>query len=123
MSQKHEKEAGGVVIHTGMYADEYARSFHALALVVGTDIYFRNGAYKLETEEERKTIAHELTHVAQHKNRPLADNRTKDELEAEKTEQPPTEPIVVIQAGCRQYRMLRSEAVRLDAYTEREVKD
>ena len=106
-----------------MYADEYARSFHALALVVGTDIYFRNGAYKLETEEERKTIAHELTHVAQHKNRPLADNRTKDELEAEKTEQPPTEPIVVIQAGCRQYRMLRSEAVRLDAYTEREVKD
>ena len=126
--QKHEKEAGGAVIHTGMYADEYARSFHALALVVGTDIYFRNGAYKPETEEGRKTIAHELTHVAQHKSRPLADNRTREELEAEaeeaeRTERPPTEPIVVIRAGRRQYRMRRSEAARLDAYTEREVED
>lgn len=46
-------------------------------------IYFRDGAYKPETEEGRKTIAHELTHVAQHRNRPPADNRTKGELEAE----------------------------------------
>lgn len=70
-------------IHTGPYADGLARSLHSLALVIGTDIYFKGNAYKPETEEGRKTIAHELTHVAQHKNRPLADNRTKDELEAE----------------------------------------
>ena len=38
-------------------------------------------------------------------------------------ERPPTEPIVVIQAGRRQYRIRRSEAERLDAYTEREVED
>ena len=70
-------------IHTGSYADGLARSLHSLALVIGTDIYFRSNAYKPETEEGRKTIAHELTHVAQHKSRPLADNRTKDELESE----------------------------------------
>ena len=121
-------DLGEVKVVYGPSANEYARSRHALALVVGTDIYFRNGAYKPETEEGRKTIAHELTHVAQHKNRPLADNRTREELEAEaeeaeRTERPPTEPIVVIQAGHRQYRMRRSEAERLDAYTEREVKD
>ena len=38
-------------IHTGPYADELARSLHTLALVLGTDIFFRNGAYRPETEE------------------------------------------------------------------------
>ncbi|MCM1223847.1 MAG: DUF4157 domain-containing protein [Lachnospiraceae bacterium] len=77
---------GGIeqaIIHTGSYADELARSLHSLALVIGTDIYFRSSAYKPETEEGRKTITHELIHVAQHKNRPLVDNRTMDEIEAE----------------------------------------
>ena len=56
---------------------------HVIALAIGTDIYFRNGAYKPETEEGRALLAHELTHVAQNKNRALTDNRTKSELEAE----------------------------------------
>lgn len=76
-------DLGEVQIVYGPDANEYARSRHALAFAVLDTIYFRNGAYKPETEEGRKTIAHELTHVAQHKSRPLADNRTKDELEAE----------------------------------------
>ncbi len=126
--QKHEMEAGGAVVHTGMYADEYARSFHALALVVGTDIYFRSGAYKPETEEGRKTIAHELTHVAQHKNRPLADNRTKEELEAEAEEAEKKEgreeaSYVLLRVGRREYKVRKSEAERLDAYTELEVRE
>lgn len=33
-----------------MSADEYTRSFHVLALTIGSDIFFRNGAYKPETE-------------------------------------------------------------------------
>ena len=39
---------------TGPYADELARSLHTLALVLGTDIFFRNGAYRPETEEGRQ---------------------------------------------------------------------
>ena len=62
---KHETELENAKIHIGLTADEYARSFNALALTIGRDIYFRNGAYKPETEEGRKIIAHELTHVSQ----------------------------------------------------------
>lgn len=125
---KTDNNLESATIRYGAYSDDLTRAYHAAALTIGATIYFSTKAYKPETEEGRKTIAHELTHVAQHKNRTLADNRTKDELEAEaeeaeKTEQPPTEPIVVIQAGRRQYRMRRSEAARLDAYTEREVED
>lgn len=68
-------------VHTGFYADEYTRSYHALALTIGSHIYFRNGAYKPETEEGRSILAHELTHVAQNSLKGFVDNSTKDELE------------------------------------------
>ena len=60
-------DLGEVTMVYGPAADEYTRSHHALALVLGTDIFFRNGAYRPETEEGRKILAHELTHVAQSK--------------------------------------------------------
>ena len=84
-------DLGEVKVVYGPSANEYARSRHALALAVLDTIYFRSGAYRPETEEGRKTIAHELTHMAQHKSRPLADNRTRDELEAEAEEAEKTE--------------------------------
>lgn len=71
------------MIHTGPYADELSRSLHTLALTVGTDIYFRNKAYKPETEEGRKTLAHELTHIHQHTRDILKGETTRAELEAE----------------------------------------
>ena len=64
-------------------ADEYTRSHHALALVLGTDIFFRNGAYRPETEEGRKILAHELTHVAQNKKREEYRGASREELERE----------------------------------------
>lgn len=81
-TQKNER-IDEATIHIGMSADEYARSFHALALTVGKDIYFRNGAYRPETEEGRVLLAHELTHVAQNKESSFTDNATKEEKEAE----------------------------------------
>ena len=45
------------IIHTGSYADELTRSLHTLALTVGEDIYFRNKAYKPETEEIKPSPA------------------------------------------------------------------
>jgi hypothetical protein len=77
-----DMDTGGVLIHTGPYANEYARSFNALALVFANEIYFRNNAFTTYTEEGRKTIAHELTHVAQHKEGRI-ENSTRNELEEE----------------------------------------
>lgn len=127
-NEKTGSDLGEVQIVYGPGANEYARSRHALALAVLDTIYFRSGAYRPETEEGRKTIAHELTHVAQHKNRPLADNRTREELEAEaedaeKKEGREEDPYVLLRIGRREYRVRKSEAERLDAYTELEVRE
>ena len=52
-NRKSGADLGEVKIVYGPAADEYTRSHHALALVLGTDIFFRNGAYRPETEEGR----------------------------------------------------------------------
>ncbi len=50
--------------------------------MLGTDIFFRNGAYRPETEEGRKILAHELTHVAQNKRLEEYRGASREELEA-----------------------------------------
>ena len=67
----------------GPSSDEYTRSRHALAIAVAGTIYFRNGSYKPETGEGQKLLAHELTHVAQFKNREDYRNISKEQKEAE----------------------------------------
>ena len=62
------------------------RQNHALALVVANTIYFRNGAYKPETEEGRKLLEHELTHVAQYAEKRMLRQTDRKELEAEAKE-------------------------------------
>ena len=53
-SREHGKEVDIAIVHLGMYADEYTRSLNALAITIGMDIFFRNGAYRPETEEGRR---------------------------------------------------------------------
>ena len=102
------------VIHTGAYADELTRSLHTLALTVGKDIYFRNKAYKPETEEGRKILAHELTHIHQQKKDILKGERTKESLEkeAENTErhfEHQTEKIRTVKIGNNVYKLNEHE--------------
>lgn len=113
-------------IHTGPYADELARSLHTLALVLGTDIFFRNGAYRPETEEGRKILAHELTHVTQQKRDILRGETTREELEreaeeAEEREVHDDDPIVEYSTGRNRYRMRESEARRIERMVESEL--
>ena len=82
-NRKNDTAIENVKIVYGPGSDEYTRNRHALALTIANAIYFRGGKYRPETEEGRALLAHELTHVAQNKNRALTDNRTKSELEAE----------------------------------------
>ena len=85
---KREEDIGEAIIHVGPYADEYARSVYTLAFTIANHIYFRNGAYKPETEEGRALLAHELTHVAQNKEKEAYRNVGSEdkEIEAEQNE-------------------------------------
>ncbi len=71
------------IAHVGPYADELSRSFNALAIVLGKDIYFRNGAYKPESEDGRKIIAHELKHIEQYEDKRITQNADLKNLEEE----------------------------------------
>jgi hypothetical protein len=79
----HGADLDRAMIHTGPYADEFARSFNAFALTVGEDIFFRNNAFGTDSEEGRKTLAHELAHVVQYDEGRLDGSSTMKEIEAE----------------------------------------
>jgi hypothetical protein len=52
-----------VRVHTGGPADGLARRLDAEAFTVGTDIFFRGGAYDPGSDAGRETIAHEVAHT------------------------------------------------------------
>jgi hypothetical protein len=60
-----------VRVHTDARAAESARAVNALAYTVGRDVVFGHGQYKPETNEGRRLMAHELTHVVQQKQNSL----------------------------------------------------
>lgn len=55
----------GVRIHTDTAAGNSARDVSALAYTVGNDIVFSPGRFEPETQQGRRLLAHELTHVIQ----------------------------------------------------------
>jgi outer membrane protein OmpA-like peptidoglycan-associated protein len=54
-----------VRVHTDTRAEESANSIGARAFTVGRDIGFAKGQYAPESQEGRRLLAHELTHVIQ----------------------------------------------------------
>lgn len=54
-----------VRLHTGAKAGEAARAINALAFTMGKDVVFGTGEYETGTNDGRKLLAHELTHVVQ----------------------------------------------------------
>jgi hypothetical protein len=59
-----------VRLHTDAKAEESARSVNALAYTVGHNIVLGDGAKSSNPWEQRKTLAHELTHVIQQSQSP-----------------------------------------------------
>jgi hypothetical protein len=57
----------GVRVHTGVEANETAKSINARAFTVGNDVVFGSSSYSTETGEGKRLLAHELTHVVQQK--------------------------------------------------------
>jgi hypothetical protein len=65
MESRFGHDFGRVRVHTGTKASDSALAVDALAYTVGRNVVFREGYYRPETEQGRKILAHELTHVVQ----------------------------------------------------------
>lgn len=127
-SHEHNLSVDEATIHIGMNADEYTRSFNAFALTIGADIFFRNGAFKPETEEGRSLLAHELTHIAQNKNKEEYRNSSREKLEAEAIneeikEKYEPDPIISYNTGTRQIHIKKSIAMKINHLTEQGLEE
>ncbi len=65
MEPRFGYDLGQVRVHADAKAAESARATNALAYTVGRDIVFGVGEYAPQTEQGRRLLAHELTHVVQ----------------------------------------------------------
>jgi hypothetical protein len=59
-----------VQVHTDSEADRLNRAVSAEAFTTGKDIFFREGKYDPGSNQGRKLLAHELTHVVQQRDAP-----------------------------------------------------
>ncbi len=65
MESAFGRSFGEVHLHHDASADTLSRSLHADAFTKGNDIYFRQDAYNMSSEQGQHLLAHELAHVAQ----------------------------------------------------------
>lgn len=66
------RDLGHVRVHDDARAHDAARSLGANAFATGSDIVFGAGRYRPDTRRGTALIAHEVAHVVQQANRPLA---------------------------------------------------
>ncbi len=60
-----DSDLSDVRIHTDSSANESAKNLNALAYTSGNDIVFGTGQFQPDTDDGKKLLAHELTHVVQ----------------------------------------------------------
>jgi hypothetical protein len=65
MEERFGYDFSSVRVHTGSTAERSAREISAHAYTVGQDMVFGSGRFAPGTDEGRRLIAHELTHVVQ----------------------------------------------------------
>lgn len=65
MEQRFGHDFSSVRVHSGKVAEQSARDVNAQAYTVGHDVVFGAGRFAPGTNEGRRLIAHELTHVVQ----------------------------------------------------------
>lgn len=100
------RDFSDVRVHTGPTADEAARSVNAEAFTVGQDIAFRSGVYRPMTENGKKLLAHELTHVVQQGKATVRSNRISNGSSPLKTELGPMDGGAAVQ---RAYGIVRGK--------------
>ncbi|MDY6912510.1 MAG: DUF4157 domain-containing protein, partial [Chloroflexota bacterium] len=75
------RDFNDVHIHTDTEADALSRQLNARAFTIGQDIFFRSGGYQPETEDGRKLLGHEMTHVVQQGGAPVSRKLVESEEE------------------------------------------
>ncbi len=65
MESSFGRSFSDVRIHNDRSADDLSRGMQAKAFTSGSDIFFKEGAYKPDSSSGQHLIAHELAHVAQ----------------------------------------------------------
>jgi hypothetical protein len=65
MEPRFGQDFGRVRVHISPRAAQSAQAVSARAYTVGSDVVFGHGEYSPGTEEGKRLIAHELTHVVQ----------------------------------------------------------
>ncbi len=65
MSHKLGRDFSNVRLHNDAKADKLSRKINARAFTIGTDIFFKSGAFAPASQKGRETLIHELTHVVQ----------------------------------------------------------
>lgn len=65
VEQRFGRDFSQVRVHTGAVAARSAREISAQAYTVGRDIVFAEGRFEPGTQDGRRLLAHELTHVVQ----------------------------------------------------------
>jgi len=59
------RDFGDVRVHRDSEADNLSRDLGAKAFTTGKDIFFRNSDYQPDSDDGKRLLAHELTHVVQ----------------------------------------------------------
>ena len=85
-----------VRIHTDKEAAESAKSVNAKAYTIGNNIVFNEGQYNTESQEGKRLLAHELTHVVQQKGGKNELDRTINHTNANITKRDPI-PVALAQ--------------------------
>lgn len=65
MEERFGKDFSQVRMHTGSAAEKSAQDVNANAYTVGNNIVFNRGKFSPDTQEGKRLLAHELTHVVQ----------------------------------------------------------
>ena len=68
MSQRFGQDFSQVRIHTGAVAEQSAQEINAHAYTVGRNIVFGTGQFAPSSQQGKRLLAHELTHVVQQSN-------------------------------------------------------
>jgi hypothetical protein len=103
-SDKMNYDFSNVKVHTGPDAADSAKELNAKAYTLGNNIVFNQGQYNRESNEGKKLLAHELTHIMQQNPDPVLKRKNiPEEHEKEKTAVPTFSERDVIEQNTRHF--------------------